>query len=113
MPDCIDEFCESRNQFRDCVNQKSDGDNLHGFSPHFVRLDWRDMSEVESRGRTERECLLWTQGSVMGINQQNSGQPVFKEAALKPLPRPILLTRPFHTDSRNDFEWTFAWVLGG
>ena len=51
------------------------------------------MSEVESRGRTERECLLWTQGSVMGINQQNSGQPVFKEAALKPLPTPILLRR--------------------
>jgi hypothetical protein len=39
------------------------------------------------------ECLLWTQGSVLGINQQNSGQPVFKEAALKPLPTPIMLRR--------------------
>ena len=42
---------------------------------------------------TENECLLWTQGSVTGINQQNANQPVFKEAALKPLPSPILLRR--------------------
>jgi hypothetical protein len=49
MPDCIDEFRESGNQLSDCVNQQSDGDNLHGFSPHFVRLNWCDMSEVESR----------------------------------------------------------------
>ncbi|MBE0541712.1 MAG: nuclease PIN [Verrucomicrobia bacterium] len=39
------------------------------------------------------ECLLWTQGSVMGINQQKANQPVFKEAALKPLPAPIMLRR--------------------
>jgi hypothetical protein len=39
------------------------------------------------------ECLLWTQGSVMGVNQQNTSQPVFKEAALKPLPSPVLLRR--------------------
>lgn len=39
------------------------------------------------------ECLLWTQGSVMGINQQRADQPVFKEAALKPLPSPIILRR--------------------
>lgn len=42
---------------------------------------------------TENECLLWTQGAVDGINQQRRGQPVFKEAALKPLPNPILLRR--------------------
>ena len=42
---------------------------------------------------SENECLLWTQGSVAGINQQKESQPVFKEAALKPLPRPIVLRR--------------------
>ncbi len=42
---------------------------------------------------SETECLLWTQGSVMGVNVQNSNQPVFKEAALKPLPNPIMLRR--------------------
>ena len=39
------------------------------------------------------ECLLWTQGSVIGVNPQNATQPVFKEAALKPLPDPIMLRR--------------------
>jgi hypothetical protein len=42
---------------------------------------------------SENECLLWTQGSVLGINVQNSSQPVFKEAALKSLPNPIMLRR--------------------
>jgi hypothetical protein len=42
---------------------------------------------------SENECLLWTQGSVTGVNPQNSTQPVFKEAALKPLPNPIMLRR--------------------
>jgi hypothetical protein len=42
---------------------------------------------------SDNECLLWTQGSVAGINQQKEYQPVFKEAALKPLPRPIVLRR--------------------
>lgn len=42
---------------------------------------------------TENECLLWTQGSVHGINQDKQNQPVFKEAPLKPLPSPILLRR--------------------
>ncbi len=42
---------------------------------------------------TGSECLLWTQGSVIGINQQRENQPVFKEAALKPLPDPIMLRR--------------------
>jgi hypothetical protein len=42
---------------------------------------------------TRSECLLWTQGSVMGINQERATQPVFKEAALKPLPNPIMLRR--------------------
>lgn len=42
---------------------------------------------------TANECLMWTQGSVDGINQQQPGRPVFKEAPLKPLPNPILLRR--------------------
>jgi hypothetical protein len=42
---------------------------------------------------TTNECLLWTQGSVHGVNQQRTNQPVFKEAALKPLPSPIMLRR--------------------
>jgi hypothetical protein len=39
------------------------------------------------------ECLLWTQGSVVGVNVERPGQPVFKEAPLKPLADPILLRR--------------------
>jgi len=39
------------------------------------------------------ECLLWTQGSVLGVNPLRSDQPVFKEAALKPLPNPLTLRR--------------------
>ncbi|MCO6427910.1 hypothetical protein [Nitrosomonas communis] len=42
---------------------------------------------------TSSECLLWTQGSVLNVNQQNTNKPVFKEAALKPLPAPIILRR--------------------
>ena len=42
---------------------------------------------------TNRECLLWTQGSVKGVNPKNVNLRVFKEAALKPLPTPILLRR--------------------
>ncbi|MGZ8161358.1 MAG: hypothetical protein ACXWTT_00650 [Methylobacter sp.] len=41
---------------------------------------------------TGSECLLWTQGSVSGINQQHN-RPVFKEAPLKPLANPIMLRR--------------------
>ena len=39
------------------------------------------------------ECLLWTQGSVAKVNVEKENQPVFKEAALKPIPDPILLRR--------------------
>lgn len=41
---------------------------------------------------SDNECLLWTQGSVSGVNVKNNS-PVFKEAALKPLPDPILIRR--------------------
>lgn len=42
---------------------------------------------------SENECLLWTQGSVSGVNAQQVNRPVFKEAILKPIPTPILLRR--------------------
>jgi hypothetical protein len=42
---------------------------------------------------TETECLLWTQGSVSGVNAQSANQPVFKEAPFKPIPKPISLRR--------------------
>jgi len=42
---------------------------------------------------SENECLLWTQGSVAGVNVKYPNQPVFKEGALKPIPDPILIRR--------------------
>jgi len=42
---------------------------------------------------SKNECLLWTQGSVVGVNVQNPNQPVFKEAALKAIPDPILIRK--------------------
>jgi len=42
---------------------------------------------------SSNECLLWTQGSVDGVNPEKPQQPVFKEAALKPLPDPIIIRR--------------------
>lgn len=42
---------------------------------------------------TETECLLWTQGSVSGVNAQQANRPVFKEAVFKPIPTPMLLRR--------------------
>lgn len=42
---------------------------------------------------SENECLLWTQGSVHGVNPQNANQPVFKDGALKPMPDPIMIRR--------------------
>ena len=41
----------------------------------------------------DHECLLWTQGSVSNVNVQDNRKPVFKEAALKPMPTPILLRK--------------------
>jgi hypothetical protein len=39
------------------------------------------------------EALLWTQGSVAGVNVQRTDQDVYKEGALKPVPSPILVRR--------------------
>lgn len=39
------------------------------------------------------EALLWTQGSVTGVNVQNPNYNVYKEGALKPTPSPVLVRR--------------------
>jgi len=58
---------------------------------------------------TETECLLWTQGSVDGVNAERANQPVFKEAALKPLTDPIMLRR---FSGEGGWHATYASVLG-
>jgi hypothetical protein len=58
---------------------------------------------------TETECLLWTQGSVDGVNVERANQPVFKEAALKPLADPIMLRR---FSGEGGWHATCASVLG-
>jgi hypothetical protein len=40
---------------------------------------------------SDNECLLWIQGSVDGVT--NSGKEVFKEGALTPIPKPVLIRR--------------------
>ena len=55
------------------------------------------------------ECLLWTQGSVLGVNVERSNQPVFKEAPLKPLPDPILLRR---FSAQSGWHDTCSSILG-
>lgn len=39
------------------------------------------------------EALAWSQGSVLGVQLQNSRYNVYKEGALKPTPSPLLLRR--------------------
>ena len=39
------------------------------------------------------EALLWTQGSVLGVNIKNPRHNVYKEGALKPTPSPVLVRR--------------------
>ena len=42
---------------------------------------------------SENEALVWSQGSVLGVNLQNDRYNVYKEGPLKPTPSPILLRR--------------------
>lgn len=39
------------------------------------------------------EALLWTQGSVRGVNLTNASYNIYKEGALRPTPSPILVRR--------------------
>jgi hypothetical protein len=66
-----------------------------------VRFDTKNPSVVHNypalRGTylplDTNEALLWTQGSVLGVNLDNPNYNVYKEGALKPTPSPILLRR--------------------
>ena len=49
MADRGDEFGKGSNQPGQCVNQKCEIDNSHGFLLIFVGLDWPDVNEAESR----------------------------------------------------------------
>lgn len=40
---------------------------------------------------SDNECLLWTQGTVLGVTK--NGREIFKEGALTPIARPILIRR--------------------
>lgn len=40
---------------------------------------------------SDNECLLWTQGTVFGVTK--NGKEIFKEGALTPIARPILIKR--------------------
>jgi hypothetical protein len=55
------------------------------------------------------EALLWTQGSVTGVNVQRAGQDVYKEGMLKPVPSPVLLRR---FSGAGGWHETCAGVLG-
>jgi hypothetical protein len=55
-----DEGCQRANEPDKRVNQQCEINVSHGFSPQFVRLDWRDVREAKSRfdqhHRQGREC---------------------------------------------------------
>ena len=55
------------------------------------------------------EALLWTQGSVGGVNVQHATQDVYKEGMLKPVPSPILIRRFSGPGGWHD---TCAGILG-
>lgn len=42
---------------------------------------------------SDTECLLWIQGSVKHISPTNPNKEIFKEAALTPMPKPVLIRR--------------------
>ena len=44
-----DEGCKCGNESGKCVNQQCEINVCHGFFLVFVRLNWRDVSEVKSR----------------------------------------------------------------
>lgn len=45
-------------------------------------------------------ALLWTQGSVRGVNIQNPSYIIYKEGALRSTPAPLLIRR---------FAWAGGW----
>ncbi|MCW2274052.1 nuclease PIN [Rhodoblastus acidophilus] len=55
------------------------------------------------------EALLWTQGSVQGVNLKNSAYDLYKEGALKPTPSPVLVRRFTGSGGWHD---TCAGIIG-
>lgn len=55
------------------------------------------------------EVLLWTQGSVQGVDIQNPRYNVYKEGALKPTPSPVLVRR---FTGAGGWHETCAGILG-
>lgn len=55
------------------------------------------------------EALLWTQGSVTGVNVKRQDQDVYKEGALRPVPSPVLVRRFSGAGGWHD---TCAGILG-
>lgn len=55
------------------------------------------------------EALLWTQGSVAGVNVQRANRDVYKEGTLKPVPSPVLLRR---FSGAGGWHETCAGILG-
>lgn len=55
------------------------------------------------------EALLWTQGSVSGVNVQRPNQDVYKEGILKPTPSPILVRR---FSGQGGWHETCSGILG-
>ncbi|MEA2874529.1 MAG: hypothetical protein QOH67_4677, partial [Hyphomicrobiales bacterium] len=55
------------------------------------------------------EALLWTQGSVRGVNLANPSYNIYKEGALKPTPSPIRVRRFTGTGGWHD---TCAGIIG-
>ena len=57
----------------------------------------------------KNESLLWTQGSVRGVNLKNLKYDMYKEGALKPTPSPVLVRR-FTGD--GGWHHTCAGIIG-
>ena len=55
------------------------------------------------------EALLWTQGSVSGVNVQQPNRDVYKEGGLKPTPSPVLVRR---FTGQGGWHDTCAGILG-
>jgi len=55
------------------------------------------------------EALLWTQGSVSGVNVQQAERDVYKEGMLKPVPSPLLIRR---FSGAGGWHETCAGILG-
>jgi hypothetical protein len=55
------------------------------------------------------EALLWTQGSVRGVNLKNPAYDIYKEGALKPTPSPVLIRRFSGSGGWHD---TCAGIIG-